>query len=195
MEDAQIVQLYWDRSEQAITETNRKYGAYCAGIAYGILQNREDAEETVSDSYMGAWNAMPPHRPSVLATFLGKIVRRIAIDKWRSGNRAKRGGGEIILALEELGECVPGGGSPEQEVQREELARSVNRFLDGISLWERRVFLARYWYLTPSGKLPIILRFPRARSNRCCSGPGTNSASIWKRRAIYESRYIAGCHR
>lgn len=147
MEDPQIVQLYWDRSEQAITETDRKYGAYCAGIAYGILQNREDTEETVSDSYMGAWNAMPPHRPSVLATFLGKIVRRIAIDKWRSGNRAKRGGGEIILALEELGECVPGGGSPEQEVQREELARSVNRFLDGISLWERRVFLARYWYL------------------------------------------------
>ena len=99
MEDERIVQLYWARSSQAIAETDRKYGSYCNSIAYGILQNNEDAEESVSDTYLDAWNAMPPHRPSVLATFLGKITRRIAIDRWRSANRAKRGGGEIVVAL------------------------------------------------------------------------------------------------
>ena len=147
MEDERIVQLYWARSSQAIAETDRKYGTYCNSIAYGILQNNEDAEESVSDTYLDAWNAMPPHRPSVLATFLGKITRRIAIDRWRSANRAKRGGGEIVVALEELEQCLAGGQSPEQEIEKKELAQTVNRFLDGLSLWERRVFLARYWYL------------------------------------------------
>ena len=147
MEDERIVQLYWDRSGQAIVETDRKYGSYCSSIAYGILQNREDAEESVSDTYLDAWNAMPPHRPSVLATFLGKITRRIAIDRWRSATRVKRGGGEIVLALEELEQCLAGGQSPEQEIEKKELAQAINRFLDELSLWERRVFLARYWYL------------------------------------------------
>lgn len=147
MEDERIVQLYWARSSQAIAETDRKYGSYCNSIAYGILQNREDAEESVSDTYLDAWNAMPPHRPSVLATFLGKITRRIAIDRWRSATRAKRGGGEIVVALEELEQCLAGGQSPEQEIEKKELAQTVNRFLDGLPLWERRVFLARYWYL------------------------------------------------
>lgn len=108
MDDELIVQLYWDRSENAISETDRKYGAYCNSIAYGILQSKEDAEESVNDTYMDAWNSMPPHRPSILATFLGKITRRISIDRWRNLNRAKRGGGEVTLALEELEQCVAG---------------------------------------------------------------------------------------
>ena len=99
MNDDQIIQLYFDRSEQAIKETDTKYGGYCYSIAYSILTNPEDAEESVSDTYLSAWNAMPPRRPSILATFLGKITRRLAIDRWRYRNAYKRGGGEVTLVL------------------------------------------------------------------------------------------------
>ena len=118
MDDELIVQLYWDRSENAISETDRKYGAYCNSIAYGILQSKEDAEESVNDTYMDAWNSMPPHRPSILSTFLGKITRRISIDRWRTMNRIKRGKGEITLALEELEQCIAGGQSPQREIEK-----------------------------------------------------------------------------
>lgn len=102
MEDAQIVELYFARSEQAIVETDTKYGGYCYSIAYNILCSPEDAEESVSDTYLAAWRAMPPRRPSILATFLGKITRHLSIDRWRSRSAYKRGGGEMPLALEEL---------------------------------------------------------------------------------------------
>ena len=128
MDDELIVKLYWDRSEHAISETSQKYGAYCHSIAYGILQSREDAEESVNDTYMDAWNAMPPHRPSILATFLGKITRRISIDRWRSLNRIKRGGGEVTLALEELEQCIAGGQSPEREIEKKELVQVIKSF-------------------------------------------------------------------
>ncbi len=98
MEDARIVDLYWARSETAIEETSAKYGKYCYTIAHNILSNAEDADESVNDTYLDAWNSMPPHRPAILSTFLGKITRRISIDKWRSRSAEKRGGGEIILA-------------------------------------------------------------------------------------------------
>ena len=141
MDDELIVQLYWDRSENAISETDRKYGAYCNSIAYGILQSKEDAEESVNDTYMDAWNSMPPHRPSILSTFLGKITRRISIDRWRTMNRIKRGKGEITLALEELEQCIAGGQSPQREIEKRELAEAINRFLDLLPAEQRRVFL------------------------------------------------------
>ncbi len=147
MDDELIVQLYWDRSESAISETDRKYGSYCKSIAFNILQNIEDAEESVNDTYMDAWNAMPPHRPSILATFLGKITRRISIDRWRNQTRLKRGGGQIILALEELDECIAGSQNVEKEMERKELAELINFFLDSLPVTERRVFLSRYWYM------------------------------------------------
>ena len=164
MEDEQIVQLYWDRSESAIVETERKYGAYCHSIAYGILQNREDAEESVSDTYLDAWNAMPPHRPSVLATFLGKITRRISIDRWRGKNRIKRGGGEIVFALEELGECVAVSNSAESELERRDLIRDLNRFLSGLNALERKVFMRRYWYLDSIGVIAERFGFSAAKT-------------------------------
>lgn len=147
MEDNQIIELYFARKEQAIVETDSKYGKYCYSIAYNILTNREDSEESVNDTYMAAWRAMPPRRPSILATFLGKITRRLSIDRWRSRNAYKRGGGEIVLALEELEDCVTDGQTVEQQYQRKELAVFVNRFLDGLPETERSVFLCRYWYL------------------------------------------------
>ena len=147
MEDRQIIDLFWARSERAISETASKYGTYCYSIAHNILSDPADAEESVNDTYLGAWNSIPPHRPAVLRTFLGKITRRVSLNRWRDGSRDKRGGGETALVLEELEDCVASGGTVEEAVQAEELGRSLNRFLDGLPETERRVFLCRYWYL------------------------------------------------
>lgn len=149
MEDSDIVALYWARREQAVTETAAKYGSYCHSIAQNILANPEDAEESVNDAYLAAWNAIPPHRPAVLRTFLGKLTRRQALKKWRDGVREKRGGGETALALEELEECVPSGSGAEDAVMAAELALALRRFVAGLPDTERRVFLCRYWYLDP----------------------------------------------
>lgn len=118
MEDQQIINLYFARSEQAIQETDAKYGGYCYSIAYNILTNQEDAEESVSDTYMAAWNAMPPRHPNVLSAFLGKITRNISLDRWRKYRALKRGG-EVALAVEELRECVSGEASAEDRLFRE----------------------------------------------------------------------------
>ena len=107
MEDSRIVALYWARDEEAIRATASKYGSYCRSIADNILRSREDAEEILNDTYLGAWNAMPPHRPEVLRTFLGRITRCAALKKWRDEHRDKRGVGEVALALEELNVSRP----------------------------------------------------------------------------------------
>ncbi len=147
MEDERIVDLYWQRNESAISETAKKYGRYLYSISYQILQNTEDAEECVNDTYRDAWQSMPPHRPSVLSTFLGKITRRISIDLWRKHGAEKRGGGEIALALDELEECVSGTGDVEAELEKLELQRKLNAFLSALPQLARQVFLCRYWYM------------------------------------------------
>ena len=147
MEDQKIIDLYWNRDESAITETADKYGRYIHGISLQILNDPEDAAECTNDTYHAAWNAMPPHRPSILSAFLGKITRRISIDRWRRQTAAKRGGCEIPLVLDELKDCVCGDKNVEQELQRRELIRLINRFLSGLPPVERRGFLCRYWYL------------------------------------------------
>lgn len=147
MDDKSIVDLYWQRSENAISETQAKYGGYCYSIAYNVLASNEDAEESVNDTYLAAWNQLPPHRPSVLATFLGRITRNISISKWRTRSAHKRGGGEIVLALEELGECVAGRQNIESAYIRKEAVAAFNDFLDALSPVERNVFLRRYWFL------------------------------------------------
>lgn len=147
MEDSRIVDLYFARDEQAIQETESKYGGYCYSIAYNILTNREDAEEIVSDTYLAAWKAMPPTRPSLLGAFLGKITRRLSIDRWRMRNAYKRTGGEMVLALEELDQVTGDSESPEAAVTRKELAASLNRYFSSLPVTERSVFLCRYWYL------------------------------------------------
>ena len=147
MEDERIVELYWTRSEQAVEKTAAKYGKYCYSIAYNILTNKEDAEESVSDTYMTAWRAIPPRRPSVLSTFLGKITRHISIDRWRERSATKRGGGEVPLALEELKDCISGMQDVEMEYERKEVLKTYVKFLEALPTTERRVFLCRYWYV------------------------------------------------
>ena len=146
MEDQGIIALFFDRSEQAIEETDKKYGGYCYSIAYNILFNREDSEECVSDTYLAAWNTIPPRRPNFLNAFLAKMTRHISIDRWRKHSAKKRGGGEIILALEELEDCVDSS-SAETEYEKKELSRVLNQFLSSLPETERNVFLCRYWYL------------------------------------------------
>ena len=147
MDDKSIVDLYFSRNQDAITQTDQKYGRYCYCIAYNILNNNEDAEESVSDTYMTAWSAIPPRRPSVLSTFLGKITRHISIDRWRERSAQKRGGGEVTLALEELEDCIAGVQDVEMEYERKEIVKAYIKFLDTLPNTERRVFLCRYWYV------------------------------------------------
>lgn len=147
MDDKSIVDLYFARSEQAIAETSAKYGKYCHTIAYGILQSDEDAEESVNDTYLGAWNAMPPHRPSVLSTFLGKITRRISLDKWRRRHAEKRGGGEVPLALDELTDCLAGGTEVETALDQKQLSALIAAFVRRLPDTDKRVFVSRYFYL------------------------------------------------
>ena len=146
-DDQKIIELYCNRSENAIAETAGKYGRYCNAIAYGILGSREDAQECVNDAYLTAWNAIPPRRPADLGTYLGKITRNLSIDRLRTRSRVKRGGGETPLALEELEEVVAGSDSPENEAVRKELIAALNRFLGELTRQERYVFVRRYWYL------------------------------------------------
>ena len=142
MDDARIVELYWERNENAILETANKYGSYLNSISYNILVNSEDAQECVNDTYHDAWNSMPPHRPSILSTFLGKITRRLAIDRFRKKKAVKRGGSEITLALEELEDCVAGSSDVEREYERQEVIELINRFLQSLPDTERKVFLS-----------------------------------------------------
>ena len=146
MEDGAIVALYWKRDESAIKETSDKYGRYLTKIAWNILADREDAEESVNDTYLHAWNAMPPHRPAVLSTFLGKITRHLSIDIYRRRHSAKRGGSEYALSLDELKYCVPGEGCPEDAFEAEELAAHISRFLRSLSPEARKLFICRYYY-------------------------------------------------
>mgnify|MGYP001071018559 FL=1 len=163
MEDDSIVNLYWARSENAISETSKKYGNYCYSIAYNILGNVEDADESVNDTYLDAWNNIPPHRPSILSTFLGKITRRISIDKWRGRTAEKRGGGEIVLVLDELSDCIPSNQSVEHEVEVAELSQLIDNFVMSLPPMERRVFICRYWYLDPIADIAQRFGFSQSK--------------------------------
>lgn len=147
MEDEKILALYCARDEAALAATQEKYGGYCRTIAGAVLGDPADAEESVSDALLGAWNAIPPHRPENLRTFLGKLTRRAALKKYRAAMTRKRGGGQTALALEELAEALPAGGGPEETVAAGELSAALDRFLGVLPPEKRRVFLRRYWYL------------------------------------------------
>ncbi|MBO5736506.1 MAG: sigma-70 family RNA polymerase sigma factor [Clostridia bacterium] len=146
MEDAKIVQLYLDRDEQAIPETANKYGNYCTSIAKNILGNREDAEECVNHTYLNTWNTIPPHKPKMLSTFLGKIVRNLAFNRYKYNTAEKRGGGETAVILDELSECVSGREDVEKAYEQKELAAVINDFLGTLPTEKRNIFVRRYWY-------------------------------------------------
>lgn len=147
MEDEKIVSLYWERSEDAIRETEIKYDRYLFKIAQNILNDREDSRESVSDTYLAAWNSMPPHRPGVLSAYLAKLTRRISIDRFRYRTRQKREASEYTISLSELSECVSGDNSAEEIVNAKLLADCIGIYLRTQSDEARTAFLGRYYFL------------------------------------------------
>ena len=146
MEDPKIIKLYIERNENAIAETNKKYRKYCYSIAYNILHDPEDSEEVINDTYLGAWNSIPPNIPNVLQTFLGRITRNISLKKIRARNAQKRGNGEIFLVFDEMNQLLPSGNDTENDIEAKELAGFINAFLNSLPEIERKVFVCRYWY-------------------------------------------------
>ncbi len=146
MEDKEIIELYLAREEAAVSATAKKYGNYCYSVAYNILYNNEDAEESVNDTYLGAWNSIPPHKPEVLSSYLGKITRNISLKRLREKQAQKRGSGELSLAYEELADCIPTNHDIDSGLAAKEIATCLNAFLSALPATERHVFICRYWY-------------------------------------------------
>lgn len=153
VEDTAIIDLYWAREEQALTETELKYGAMCRTIAFNILRDREDTEECVNDTWFRAWTTMPPQRPSILSAFLSRITRNLSLDRYKAARTVKRGSGQLPLALEELGDCVPAQSSVEDEIQLKELTQLLDLFLRNLPEKECCIFLRRYWYIDSIGAI------------------------------------------
>lgn len=145
MDDSRIVDLYWNRDEQAIRETANKYGTYCQQIARNILQNLQDAEECVNDTYLHAWNAIPPQRPTRLGAFVGKITRRLSLDRHKALTAEKRRGDRFGISLEELGDCLPSGDF-EADMDARAISEAINAFLKRELPTARKIFVCRYFY-------------------------------------------------
>lgn len=153
MEDSQIVELYWQKNADAISETANKYGAYCFTIADNILHSAEDSEECVNDTWLHAWNAIPPQRPNVLRMFLAKITRNLSLNRFNARNVEKRGGGEIPLVLDELSECLAGGSDVETAYEATELEQCIRRFVRTLPKRDRNVFVRRYFFTEPTSAI------------------------------------------
>lgn len=149
MEDSQIIELYWQKNADAISETANKYGAYCFTIAENILHNNEDSEECVNDTWLHAWNTIPPQKPNILRLFLAKITRNLSFDRFNARNAEKRGGGEIALVLEELGECLGGGADTEAAYEAKELREAIQRFVRSLPKRDGNVLVRRYFFVEP----------------------------------------------
>ena len=145
LEDSQIIQLYWDRDTSAIAETDAKYGAYCMKIAYNILDSGSDAEECVNDTYYKTWDTIPPQRPEAFPPFLGKIVRNIALDRYRY-NHAQKRSGKMDSVLSELEDCIPAGDTTVEQFEASAVSEIINRYLAKLSKEKRIIFVRRYWY-------------------------------------------------
>ena len=146
MNDTEIVDLYWQRNSQAITETDKKYGGYCQSIAYRICRSTEDAEECVNDTYLSVWNSIPPHRPSVLPPYIGRIAKNHALNLYNKKHAEKRGGSNLPLVFEELDEVIAGSESADSELYRQEMIAAINDFLGSLPEEKRKIFVRRYWY-------------------------------------------------
>ena len=153
MNDTQIVELYWQRDPAAISETQAAYETYCYTISRRILENHEDTEECVNDTWLRAWNAIPPQRPLCLGAFLSRITRNLCLSRIRRLSAKKRGASHAELALSELDECIPARNKVEDELEARELAESINRFLAGLKESERNIFMARYYHFAPTADI------------------------------------------
>ena len=147
MDDEQIIDLYWNRDERAIEETDQKYGAYLTTIARNVLDDPEDSRESVNDTYFAAWKTMPPQRPNILSAYLGKLARRISIDHFRQRTRLKRGGGAYVASLSELEGTFSAGNSMDQIMDTKLLGHAINAFLRTLHPQARTAFIGRYFFM------------------------------------------------
>ncbi|MCD7754770.1 MAG: sigma-70 family RNA polymerase sigma factor [Firmicutes bacterium] len=145
LEDEQIVQLYWTRDETAIQRTDDKYGALMYRVAYNVLHDRQDCEECRNDAYLGVWNAIPPNRPEVLPVFLCKIMRNVALMKFREKTRKKRIPSEMLVSIEDLANTLHSADSPECQCQAAELGRLINGYLAGLTERQQYIFVGRFY--------------------------------------------------
>lgn len=153
MDDNCIVALYWNRDPDALAESDQKYGAYCFAIAHRILHNREDSEECVNETWLRAWNAIPPQRPQRLSLFFAKITRNLAFDAWSARSAQKRGGGDIHLVLDELAECLSSESNPASEYEAKELGQFIRQFVNHLPERERNIFLRRYFFAETAAEI------------------------------------------
>ncbi len=145
VEDNAIIELYWNRDDRAVSQTAEKYGVYCMKISQNILNNFSDSEENVNDTYLKAWNSIPPTRPKILSAYLGRIARNLALNRYKARHAKKRTGDEFSVSLDELSQCTPSGVSVEDEVQIKKLGQTINRFLSEQKEDVRAVFVCRYF--------------------------------------------------
>lgn len=163
MDDRQIIELFLQRNESAVTEAAKKYEGYCRAVAVRILQSPEDIEEALNDTWLAAWNCIPPHEPECLQTFLGRLTRNICLKQCRAQQAQKRGADELCVVFEELEGCLSSGQDVEREISAKELADSINRFLGGLPDSERQVFVRRYWYMQPVAEIADACDFSQSK--------------------------------
>ena len=156
--DEKIIDLYWERDEQAISETDKKYGKYLFTIAYNIVHDRLDCEECLNDTYLGTWNRIPPTRPNVFQVFLSRIMRNIAIDRFRKNTAAKKIPSELVCSLEELDECIADGMTVEEEYAVREIARVLNDYLRELPDRSEFIFVCRYYFSDYVKKIAEMLK-------------------------------------
>lgn len=153
MEDAQILDLYWKRDERAIAESEAKYSTYCYTVANNILQNHEDTKECINDTWVKAWDTIPPQRPKSLKPFFAKIIRNLALNRYQMQKAKKRGGDMVIVAIEELDECVSSREDVESEYSAKLLQKNVNQFLHTLPKRDCDIFLRRYFFLESTAEI------------------------------------------
>ena len=176
-EDSRIIELYFERNESAVAETDKKYGAYCMTVSKNILGNEEDAKECLNDTYLAAWNSIPPKIPEKLSLFLGKITRNLSLNRYRKNETKKRGGGTADIVFDEIGEIISGSENPEEKFERKEIIGAVNEFLRTLPEEKRSIFICRYWYFDSIED--IAARFGKKESGIYSSLERTRK-NLWK---------------
>ena len=157
LSDEKIVELFWQRDERAIGETDAKYGGYIGTIAFNILSDESDSEECRNDVYLALWNSIPPERPKKLSAFVSTVARNLAIDRYREKNRQKRVPSELSVCIDELAEIIPCTSNVENEFENGELRRLINGFVRGLSKRRRYIFVFRYYYADPVKRIAETL--------------------------------------
>lgn len=156
IEDSKIIELFFNRSEQAIRELDSKYGKVCRKLSNNIVNNSEDAEECVNDAYLGAWNAIPPANPNPLLTYILKIVRNISLNSYYKKEADKRKG-SYTIAMEEIEECMADSKTIDSEIETAELSRTIEDFLETLTEQNRVIFMRRYWFSDSCKDISVLV--------------------------------------